>query len=108
MDHTRDTSCSKFTLRFVKPADSVALYSSESWTLSTLDKRRIEAIEMWILKKTMKISWTEKKKSSMEVLNTTDEPRQMIKPMEIKETEFFEHTTRHNTFITNTMEGELH
>ena len=85
---------------------SVALYGSESWTLSTLDKKRIEAFEMWTWRKIMKISWRERK-SNTEVLNLIKEPRQIIRMMEIRKTKFFGHIMRHNTLITNIMEGKI-
>jgi hypothetical protein len=69
---------------------SVALYGSETWTLSTLDKRRIEALEMWTLRKMMKISWKERK-SKIEVLIMIEVSRQIIKMMEIRKTKFFRH-----------------
>jgi len=53
---------------------SVVLYGSESSTLCTLDKRKIEALTIWTWRKMMKISWTERK-SNKEVLNMVHEPR---------------------------------
>jgi len=47
---------------------SVALYAAETWTISKTDMKRIEAFEMWIWRKTEKISWTAKVSNS-EVLN---------------------------------------
>lgn len=36
-----------------------------------------------------------------------EEPRQIIKMMEIRKTKFFGHIMRHNTFITNITEGKI-
>ena len=38
---------------------SIAVYGSETWTLQKEDIRRLEAFEMWIWRRMMKISWTE-------------------------------------------------
>ena len=38
---------------------SVMLYGSETWTLQKEDIRRLEAFEMWIWRRMMKVSWTE-------------------------------------------------
>jgi len=69
---------------------SVALYDSKTWTLSILDKRRMEALEMWTWRKMMKISWREWK-SNIEVLNMIEEPRKIIKMMEIRKAKYFGH-----------------
>jgi len=39
---------------------SVALYATETWTLTQTDRRRLEAFEMWIWKRVEKISWLDK------------------------------------------------
>jgi len=38
---------------------SIALYGSETWTMQKSDIKRIEAFEMWIWRRMLKISWTE-------------------------------------------------
>ena len=40
---------------------STALYGSESWTLKEADKRSITAFEMWVWRRVLHISWTDKK-----------------------------------------------
>jgi len=40
---------------------SVVLYGSEMWTLQKEDIRQLEAFEMWIWKRMMKVSWIEHK-----------------------------------------------
>ena len=37
----------------------VLLYGSESWTISSRMKRRLEAIEMWFYRRMLRISWTQ-------------------------------------------------
>ena len=40
---------------------SVALYGSETWTLEKENIRRLEAFEIWIWRRMMKVLWTEHK-----------------------------------------------
>ncbi|CAI6366180.1 unnamed protein product [Macrosiphum euphorbiae] len=63
----------------------------------------MEALEM---SKMLKISWRERK-SNIEVLTMIEEPRQIIKMMKIRKAKFFKHIMRHNTLITNIMEGKI-
>lgn len=49
------------------------------------------------------MGWTEKK-SNAEVVGMIDEPRQII---EIRNTEFYGHVVRYNTFIINITEGKI-
>jgi hypothetical protein len=67
---------------------SVALYGNKSLNLSTLDKRRMEVLGLWIWRKMMKIDWREKK-SNREVLNMIEESRQIIRMMKIRKIKFF-------------------
>ena len=34
------------------------LYSCESWTISVVMKKRLEAAEMWLLRRMMRVPWT--------------------------------------------------
>jgi len=56
---------------------SVVLYGSETWTLQKEDIRQIEAFEMWIWRRMMKVSWTEHK-ANEEVLQMVDTEREMM------------------------------
>ena len=40
---------------------SVLLYGCECWTLNKDTERRLEAAELWFLRRMLRISWTEKK-----------------------------------------------
>ena len=39
----------------------IALYGCETWTKTKALQKKIDACEMWIWRKTLRISWTEKK-----------------------------------------------
>ena len=56
---------------------SVLLCGSESWTMNCLVIQRIEAFEMWVLRRIKKVSWKEKKINE-EVLTMKGEKRLLI------------------------------
>nr|CAH7716541.1 unnamed protein product [Callosobruchus chinensis] len=37
---------------------SILLYGTEAWTLGVRPMRRLEAFEMWVIRRMLKISWT--------------------------------------------------
>jgi len=39
---------------------SIALYGCETWTISTIEKRKLEAFEMWCYRKILKIKWIDR------------------------------------------------
>jgi len=39
---------------------SLTLYATESWTMTQADRKRLEAVEMWIWRRMEKISWVDK------------------------------------------------
>ena len=53
------------------------LYGSETWTLRMNEIKRLEASEMWIWRRMLKISWTEHKTND-EVLELAEEQRTLM------------------------------
>ena len=51
---------------------SVVLYASETWSMTQADRKRLEAMEMWVWTRMEKISWVDKI-SSEEVLQRVNE-----------------------------------
>jgi len=39
---------------------SVVLHGAETWTMTQADRERLEAFEMWVWRKMLKISWVDK------------------------------------------------
>jgi len=39
---------------------SVTLYAAETWTLTKADRKRLEAFEVWIWRRMLKINWKDK------------------------------------------------
>ena len=69
------------------------MYGSETWTLASDTKKRLESCEMWFLRRMMKIPWTDKV-SNEEVLTRAGVQRKMIREMLIRQLKFMGHTTR--------------
>lgn len=83
---------------------SVALYGSESWTISERDRKRIEAFEMWCWRRLEKIKWTEKM-SNERVLERVKESRQIWKMLVDRRHRWIGHLFRHNEFLVDIVEG---
>lgn len=74
---------------------SVLLYGCECWTIDNETRKRLEAVEMWFLRRMLKISWTEKK-SNAEVLTTAGTTRSLIKTIRKRQMTFLGHVYRKN------------
>jgi len=55
----------------------VVLYTADFWTVTEADRKRSEAMEMWIWGRMEKISWVDKI-SNEEVLQRVNETRTML------------------------------
>jgi len=53
---------------------SVAMYGAETLTIKKADATSLEAFEMWVWRRLMKLKWTDKK-TNAEVLNLVKEKR---------------------------------
>ena len=72
---------------------SILLYGCESWTLSKDLERRLEAAEIWYIRRILKISWTEKK-SNEEIMQMTGYKRSLLKTIRKRQLQFFGHVNR--------------
>ena len=59
------------------PLWSILLYGYECWTLTKDLERRLEAAEMWYIRKIMRLSWTEKT-SNEEVMEMAGYKRSLL------------------------------
>ena len=88
---------------------STLLYGAESWTLSTGMRRRLEAMELWLWRRMMKIPWTARK-TNEEVLRMVGEKRNLMIDIRKRQLKFFGHIMRRegleNTIITGMVEGK--
>ena len=88
---------------------SILLYGAESWTLSKKMEEKLQAMEMWIWRRMLKISWTERK-SNEEVLRMIGEKRELTKTVRKRQMKFIGHTMRRggieNLILTGMIEGK--
>ena len=69
------------------------MYACETWTLNTDVKRRLEATEMWFLRRMLRIPWTARK-SNKEILQDARERRTLINKIRKRQAIFFGHVMR--------------
>ena len=83
---------------------SVVLYGSETWTLQKEDIWRLEAFEMCIWRRMMKVSWTEHK-TNEEVLQIVDTEREIMDTLRSRQKRWLGQVLRHQN-IDGQMQGE--
>ena len=69
---------------------SVLLYGCECWTVTTGIQKKLEAAEMWFLRRILRISWKEKR-SNQEVLEMANAERTLIKTIRRRQMKFMGH-----------------
>ena len=88
---------------------SVLLYGSEAWTISKKMQERSQAAEMWLLRRMLRIYWTEKK-SNVAVMSTAGVGRKLMERIRKRQLEFFGYVMRSNGLeklvITGKIEGK--
>ena len=82
------------------------MYGSEIWTLQKSDIKRIEAFEMLIWHRMLKVSWTEHKKND-EVLRTVETRRELMDTLRTRQKRWLGHVFHHGTLVTLVLEGRL-
>ena len=96
-------------LRFAKCyVWSVLLYGMESWTLKVTTMNRMEAFEMWIYRRIMKIPWTARK-TNEEVLRMMGGDRELLSTIKRRKTAYLGHVIRNERYhlIQLIMEGKI-
>src|ERR1700729_34138 len=73
--------------------EPILLYGCEAWTLNKEAQRRVEAAEMWFLRRMLKIPWTARK-SNEEVLKEAEEIRRLITLIRKRQSKFVGHVWR--------------
>ena len=85
---------------------STLLYGAESWALRKDDIPRLESCEMWLWRKILNISWTDKN-SNKEVLQRVNEDRAIIPSIYKKQRTWLGHTLRHGNLLPLIIEGRV-
>ena len=68
--------------------EPILLYGCEAWTISKQAQKKLEAVEMWFLRRMMKISWMAKK-SNDTVLKEAHTSRALVNKIRTGQTTFF-------------------
>ena len=87
----------------------ILMYGCEAWTISKQAQKKLEAVEMWFLRRMMKISWMAKK-SNDTVLKEAHTSRALVNKIRTRQTTFFGHVMRRekleHIITTGMMEGK--
>lgn len=96
-------------IRFVKCyVWSVLLYGMEGWTLKVNTMNRLEAFEMWIYRRILKVPWTARK-TNEEVLRTIRRKRELLEIIKRRKTAYLGHIIRNGRyqFLQLVIEGKI-
>ena len=86
---------------------SVLLYGCESWTISKNMEEKLKAVEMWLWRKMMRISWTDKLTNEA-VLEKVGAERQLLNIIRRRQWKFVWHELRREGGIEkNNLEAEM-
>ena len=89
--------------------EPILMYGCEAWTISKQAQKKLEAVEMWFLRRMMKISWMAKK-SNDTVLKEAHTSRALVNKIRTRQTTFFGHVMRkeklEHLITTGMMEGK--
>ena len=89
--------------------EPILMYGYEAWTISKQAQKKLEAVEMWFLRRMMKISWMAKK-SNDTVLKEAHASRALVNRFRTRQTTFFGHVMRRekleHLITTGMMEGK--
>lgn len=72
---------------------SVLLYGAESWTLNETTTKKLNAFEMWLYRRILKIPWTAKI-SNIEVLRTMKKDLELMNIIKARKLEYLGHIMR--------------
>jgi len=70
------------------------------------DIRRLEAFEMWIWRRVMKLSWTENR-TNEEVLQTVETEREIMDTLRSRQKRWIGHILRRDSLLKTTLKGRI-
>ena len=85
---------------------SMALYGSETWTISSSDRKRIEAFEIWCYRRMLKIRWVDRV-TNEEVLDRIGEKRMFWHMLTKRRDRLVGHILRHQGLVNLVLEGSV-
>ena len=85
---------------------STLTYGCECWTITSDIEKKIEAAEMWFIRRMLRISWTEKK-TNVNVLREGNVQRSLLKTIKKRQMEFLGHVCRRRGLEFLSLTGEV-
>ncbi|GFO29671.1 clathrin heavy chain 1 [Plakobranchus ocellatus] len=86
--------------------EPILMYGCEAWTISKQTQRKLEATEMWFLRRMLRISWTAKKTNDT-VLEEAHTTRLLISKIRKRQATFFGHVMRREKLVNLVTTGML-
>lgn len=88
----------KLRLRYAKCyVWSVLLYGAETWTLKSSSVNKIEAFEMWMYRRMLRVPWTDRVTND-EILRRIGRDRELMLNVKKKKTSYFGHIMRNSKY----------
>lgn len=87
---------------------SILLYAVEVWTIKTTDEKKLEAFEMWIYRRILKIPWTAHI-PNQEVLRRMNLDRQLLNTVKARKIAYLGHIMRNDKykFLQTIIKGKI-
>ena len=73
--------------------EPILLYGCEAWSMTKQTSTSIEAMEMWFLRRMLRVSWTEKI-TNLEIINTASSTRKLMNNIKRRQAECLGHVMR--------------
>uniref|UniRef100_A0A8D8LDN3 Endonuclease-reverse transcriptase n=1 Tax=Cacopsylla melanoneura TaxID=428564 RepID=A0A8D8LDN3_9HEMI len=73
---------------------SILLYGAESWTLTSTLLKKIEAFEMWVYRRMLRVSWVDKV-TNIEILNRFRKTVEIVNTIKTRKLQYLGHISRH-------------
>ena len=87
---------------------STLMYGSETWTISSKNKQKLEVMEMWLYRRMLRIPWTAHM-TNQQVLELANSKRTLITTIRERQLNFLGHVLRRHTYehlsLTGSIEG---
>ena len=84
---------------------STLLYGAETWTLTKVTSDKLEAFEMWLYRRMLRISWKEHKTNEVLYKMTT---KRLLNTIKKRKCQYFGHIIRGNGVQRLLMEGRIY
>ena len=81
-------------------------YGAETWTITTSLLSRLDAFQMWVYRRVLKISWMETI-TNEEVLRMMGTCREIVRQFKTRKLQYLGHLIIHNTSTIQLIEGKI-